>query len=600
MATEYKLSYTANKIDEKLGEIDTLNANAVKVTPQTFTEEQKAQARENIGAQATLETYTEENAVGSQQNKTDANNDVWTQWNSRLSFGMDTENAAVPFVVGGQLLADGTIIAHNNGTMNKNRWGFHVFEAYAKDNYSRMTMLLDKHNAETNGKPSLELYYYTGANHYAPSYGNTKIGSDVALHSFCFDRDKMTAYGEIDNKMPITLARISLSNDIDSAYETVDEADAAYEPENNAVANNKCLKYIALKNAENGAMFYDTDRDKAVIKINGLWCDIPFTTIRDSSYGVLGQDFDRIPCESIVLSASELHFTDNSPQVLTAIVSPSNTSDTIVWSSSNKNVAVADGSYVYAVGCGSAIITATCGNCTATCDITVDLPYVATWRQGSVDANGYNTLATRIMTNSIIDEEIAEIEANDGYLVGLACFNGDNFVGYFNNEYICWVDAPDDTKYMKKWNLKAARTLGFTVKAILVKDDFSGLTPDDGVNAVLNNTAEMWESGSIYNEGSDFDMATRIRMTEFVDDNKTMVSAASGYSILAVVSDGATHNGAKHWDAVNNKINNGTKYTATIDLTKIRDAGYRYIRIVARRDDGATIGASEGANITFS
>lgn len=46
MATEYKLSYTAEQIDERLG----VAGNAVTYTPQTLSEEQKAQARENIGA----------------------------------------------------------------------------------------------------------------------------------------------------------------------------------------------------------------------------------------------------------------------------------------------------------------------------------------------------------------------------------------------------------------------------------------------------------------------------------------------------------------------------------------------------------------------
>ena len=46
MSNEYRLSYTAEEIDEKLGKVD----NAVLYTPQTLTEEQKAQARANIGA----------------------------------------------------------------------------------------------------------------------------------------------------------------------------------------------------------------------------------------------------------------------------------------------------------------------------------------------------------------------------------------------------------------------------------------------------------------------------------------------------------------------------------------------------------------------
>ncbi len=237
-----------------------------------------------------LATYQEENNIGSQQNAADSGSPLWSQWNGRLAFGMNSSQAPVPFLVGGQLLADGTIIARNSGDKGKNRHGFHVYEAYAKDNHSRMTLLLDKHSQEASGKPSMELYYYTGANHFASSYANTKIGSDVALHSFCFDRDKLTAYGEIDSKMPITLARISLSKDLNPAYSTVAAADAAYEPETQAVENSKCLKYLALKHAENGAMFYDTDRQKPVMKISGKWCEIPFTVISDAAYDILTED----------------------------------------------------------------------------------------------------------------------------------------------------------------------------------------------------------------------------------------------------------------------------------------------------------------------
>lgn len=46
MATEYKLSYTASEIDERLGKMD----DAVLCTEQSLTHEQQAQARENIGA----------------------------------------------------------------------------------------------------------------------------------------------------------------------------------------------------------------------------------------------------------------------------------------------------------------------------------------------------------------------------------------------------------------------------------------------------------------------------------------------------------------------------------------------------------------------
>ena len=236
------------------------------------------------------ETYVEADGVGSQQNPAAPDSDLWSRWNARLAFGMDTAAAPAPFAVGGQLLADGTIIARNSGTQDKNRWGFHVYEAYAKDDYSRMTMLLDKHAAEADGKPSLEFYYYTGSDHSAASYSNTKVGSDVAFHSFCFDRDKLTAYGEIDAKMPVTLARISLSQDLNTAFDTVAAADAAFEPELYPEENTRCLRYLALKHARNGAMFYDSDRDQVACKVGGTWCSLPFAAIEDPAFDIFRED----------------------------------------------------------------------------------------------------------------------------------------------------------------------------------------------------------------------------------------------------------------------------------------------------------------------
>lgn len=74
MANEYQLSYTANDIDNRLG----MAGNAILYTEQNLTEEQKAQARANIGAIS----KDEENIVTEEVEYTyDGNvndeNDVW-------------------------------------------------------------------------------------------------------------------------------------------------------------------------------------------------------------------------------------------------------------------------------------------------------------------------------------------------------------------------------------------------------------------------------------------------------------------------------------------------------------------------------------------
>ena len=78
-----------------------------------------------------------------------------------------------------------------------------------------------------------------------------------------------------------------------------------------------------------------------------------------------------IDCTNITLNQSTLTFTTAKSQTLVATVAPSNTTDTIVWKSSNKNVAtVADG-VVVPITIGECTITATCGDYSATCAVTV-------------------------------------------------------------------------------------------------------------------------------------------------------------------------------------------------------------------------------------
>lgn len=218
-----------------------------------------------------------------------SSDEYWTMWDARLAFGMITNLAPVPVQIESQLFVDGTIIAHNNSESNTaggyNRWGMHLYEGYSRDDYSRMTLLVDKHNNEYgDSKKSCEQYYYTGAGHKASDYGNMKLGSDVKSHSFAFNRDVMTAAGVIDCLYPVQLARIDTENDLDNTYQTVADADTAHDPESDTAANIKCLKWIYLHNATDGTMFYDSTRDKLVVKINGGWCDVQTTPVASGTY----------------------------------------------------------------------------------------------------------------------------------------------------------------------------------------------------------------------------------------------------------------------------------------------------------------------------
>ena len=81
---------------------------------------------------------------------------------------------------------------------------------------------------------------------------------------------------------------------------------------------------------------------------------------------------ERIPCTGITLSAIELMFTGIGKQTLIATVEPQTTTDKVIWTTSDDSVATVDNGIVTAVFNGNATITATCGDFSATCSITVD------------------------------------------------------------------------------------------------------------------------------------------------------------------------------------------------------------------------------------
>lgn len=80
---------------------------------------------------------------------------------------------------------------------------------------------------------------------------------------------------------------------------------------------------------------------------------------------------EQIPCTSITLDQTTLTFTASGTQTLTATVTPSNTTDTVAWSSDDPSIASVSGGVVTAKANGNATITATCGAYSAFCAASV-------------------------------------------------------------------------------------------------------------------------------------------------------------------------------------------------------------------------------------
>lgn len=78
-----------------------------------------------------------------------------------------------------------------------------------------------------------------------------------------------------------------------------------------------------------------------------------------------------VPCTGITLSSATLTFTEEGSQTLTATVTPSDCTEGITWASDNTSIAIVEDGVVTAVANGSATITATCGDYSASCSVSV-------------------------------------------------------------------------------------------------------------------------------------------------------------------------------------------------------------------------------------
>ena len=200
---------------------------------------------------------------------------TWSQWQERgYHFGFDPKQTPMYTNINGIISTPYMVqVRGNQNERNKKRWGLHVFEGYARDDKSRITLLVNKH-VEIE-KPVAEMYYYgTVYNHSEDAYNWFRIGSDVKQHSYLFSRDKAVFYGSLKMTNAFTLGNIGQD---DLRKEAPDGDD-----EQMAEESAKYVNFKELKDSGDGTLFYDSDRHMVVIKINGEWMKLSVEPLPDS------------------------------------------------------------------------------------------------------------------------------------------------------------------------------------------------------------------------------------------------------------------------------------------------------------------------------
>lgn len=124
---------------------------------------------------------------------------------------------------------------------------------------------------------------------------------------------------------------------------------------------------------------------------------------------------EEIPCTGLSLNKSTASLPNTvSTDTLVATATPSNTTDAVIWTSSNSDiVSVSENGVISAVGIGTATITVQCGDFSATCVVTcggnvdvTDSAYVAS-------SGAY--LYTKSANNYYM---LSDTAAKDGFAVG--------------------------------------------------------------------------------------------------------------------------------------------------------------------------------------
>lgn len=149
---------------------------------------------------------------------------------------------------------------------------------------------------------------------------------------------------------------------------------------------------------------------------------------------------NRVACTGVTISRTELTFTEDTEETLTVTITPDGCTDDVKWTSSDNDVAIVKDGVVTPVSGGSATITVTCGDYSATCEVTVQGVEAAVVSDGLLlDLNLANASADSLTFPDNTGNATATINMAESVVDGGVCIGK----AYNLSVSATWVNAPE-------------------------------------------------------------------------------------------------------------------------------------------------------------
>lgn len=236
---------------------------------------------------------------------------------------------------------------------------------------------------------------------------------------------------------------------------------------------------------------------------------------------------DAVPCTGISLSSNSQAFTAiGATATITATLTPADTTDVLSWSSSDNSVASVANGVITSVGNGSATITATCGNQTATVSVSVaaDPAFVV--------VGGFNA---RLGGGGVYNENVAHTSNEGKYAIVVADNSDTNLKtwdrsgqGEYEGDFrFVPIMIPTGAKRIKlesKW-YSSSTLLGFKSR-FLFCDSTQSPSGYVGVKCVDGKGNNQWDQDNY--------------VTEYTATIPQNISGLDSYGVCLYMSDYAT------------------------------------------------------------